>query len=157
MSRRSNCWSSGKGPGVFSGVSEHVPSASNAAAVKGDCADDATVVTAATARVDGAAAAAVVAEPADDADVDDVDGAPAVSAVGTDPAEDADGDELEHAAPARPSTATPPMRRNVRRFAMAGRLSGVGDLVMVQSNTGWFAFTQVLVENKLRTLRRPTT
>src|SRR3954447_21401788 len=28
---------------------------------------------------------------------------------------------------------------------------------MVQSNTGWFAFTQVLVENKLRTRRRPTT
>src|SRR4051794_25688739 len=116
MSRRSNCWSSGKGPGVFSGVSEHVPSASNAAAVNGDCADDATVVTAADAAGDDAVASAVVAEPADDADV-----ASAVCAAGTDPAEDADGDELEHAAPARPSTATPPMRRKVRRSAMAGR------------------------------------
>src|SRR3954453_12687657 len=107
MSRRSNCSSRGNGPEVFSGVSEHVPSASNAAAVSGDCADAATVVTASEAAVEEAVAALVLGAA-------DVAGVADVAAV-----EEADGDEFEQAAPARPSTAIPPIRRKVRRSARA--------------------------------------
>jgi len=107
-----------------------VPRVSNAAAVNGDCADAATVVTASETAVD----AAVVADGADVADVAevaDVADDAAVSDTGeVDASDDADGDELEHAAPARPSTAIPPMRKKVRRSATGDGERGDNDLVM---------------------------
>jgi len=96
------------------------------------------VVTASDTAVDDAVTAVVLAAAG-------VAGVPDVAAV-----EVAEDDEFEHAAPARPSTAIPPIRRKVRRSARAARCSGVNDLVMVQSNTGCFPFTHDLVENNLR-------
>jgi hypothetical protein len=131
-----------------------VPSVSNAAAVNGDCADAATVVTASDTAGDDAVGAEV-AEVAAVADVAD-DAAASVAGV-VEAVDDADGDELEHAAPARPSTASPPKRKNARRSARSGRGTRIGDLVMVQSNTDRFRITQDLLENQLRISGRPTT
>jgi len=105
-----------------------VPRVSKAAAVNGDCADAATVVTASDTAVDDAVVAAV-AEVAAVADVAD-DAAASVAGVVA-ATDDADGDELEHAAPARPSTANPPRRKNARRSARSEGRSRIGDLVMV--------------------------
>jgi len=100
-----------------------VPRVSNAAAVNGDCADAATVVTASETAGDDAVADAVASDVAAVAAVAVVPAAADVAAGAgvVDADEDVDGDEFEQAAPARPSTARPPTRRNVRRSARSGR------------------------------------
>jgi hypothetical protein len=111
----------------LSGISEHVPSPSNAAAVNGVWADAAPAVS--TVLFSAAVVSAAVESGDEDGDVEAGDVGAADDGEGDAGADDADDvvPESVHAAPAMPSTAMPPIRKKARR---SGRGRSNGDEVM---------------------------